>query len=49
MKKIFITMLALLSMATAQAQTQGVYARFFVSPRETYSLYAPLSAKKMLK
>ena len=27
MKKIFITMLALLSMATAQAQPQGVYAR----------------------
>ena len=27
MKKIFITMLVLLSMATAQAQTQGVYAR----------------------
>ena len=27
MKKIFITMLALLSMATAQTQTQGVYAR----------------------
>lgn len=27
MKKIFITMLALLSMAAAQAQTQGVYAR----------------------
>ena len=27
MKKILITMLALLSMATAQAQTQGVYAR----------------------
>lgn len=27
MKKIFITMLALLSMATAQAQKQGVYAR----------------------